>query len=622
MKEKKIIIVLGILVLGFVSGSIFVQPLETSAMDPFFTLTAATIVGGTRLDYMNLLKQQLARIGINIDIDYLTWIDIAFHLKNLYDYDIFYLDIDLYSSIQDYRLYYSENGSINDSLFGYDTSLDWSEELGTGINEWYLNEGLKKYPQNSLERLQHYWNWQQYLMDKICPCKPMFAPNNYMAYWSNLQGYNYSEGLLQSWGKMSWEGSHYGQSSVDELKIIDKQWSDLNPLFQDDEASFFISKACLDPLIWLDNNLQYWPHLAKSFTFINDTTIEIVCREGIKWAADPDGNFTYEYFDARDVYFTLYSWAHVSNDSHLYEWLKDMEIIDDYTLRIYIDGDKDLPGNQPVLSSLNLLSVGILPEHYLNQTQMADGITPDITHLSWYKYAYNCFGTGLFTIDSYTPYYETVLKVNQDCWWLNDLLTNDPVIDWNNRFGTFDSTINQLIVKYFKHEYEAQGPFESGLIDLLEITDFSSIDYYQTNTDFNVQSKPSLYFGIVGFNMREDRNVIGNRNLAFGNSSLTIGLCIRKAICYAINRIEINSLLHVYPYTIVNQPISPLSGIWLNPDIISYDFNLEQAKHYLSIAGYGGCWTPSTNGFGFFLTIATIFIISVLILKKKQINLR
>lgn len=55
---------------------------------------------------------------------------------------------------------------------------------------------------------------------------------------------------------------------VQALVITDAAWSDLNPLFQDDTSSSFISSATMDPLIWYDADLSVWPHLAESYTMI------------------------------------------------------------------------------------------------------------------------------------------------------------------------------------------------------------------------------------------------------------------------------------------------------------------------------------------------------------------
>jgi hypothetical protein len=45
---------------------------------------------------------------------------------------------------------------------------------------------------------------------------------------------------------MSWDGTHAGQISTDELVITDAAWADLNPLFQDDTSS-----SLLAPQPWI-----------------------------------------------------------------------------------------------------------------------------------------------------------------------------------------------------------------------------------------------------------------------------------------------------------------------------------------------------------------------------------
>jgi len=439
MKVNKIksTILVGVIFTLFVASSFAVQPTKTNAIDPFFTLVAKTNGGGVRPDYLNFLKQHLARIGINVDVIVQDWPTFVGELVAFRDFDICYVALTGGGADPDFTGVYNENGSLN--LFGYDTSMDWDDELGTGLNEWYMKQGNLIMPPDSEARVQHYWEWEQYLMDKILPLQPTFAPKSYVANWAELDGYNFTDGILQSWGKMWWTGSHTGQTSTDELVITDAAWSDLNPLFQDDTSSSYISSATMDPLIWYDADLSVWPHLAESYTMINDTHLRITLRQGIKWGTDPDGFFTSEYFDAEDVYFTLYAWAHVSNDQQVYEWIKDMEILDQWTIDLYIDGDPSTPENDPYAPFLPSISLRIMPEHYLNQSQLADGVTPDITHPSWNKFATNCFGTGLFEISDFTEGVETVLSLRTDCWRLDETITNDAALDWVNRFG-FDAT--------------------------------------------------------------------------------------------------------------------------------------------------------------------------------------
>ncbi|NHJ84828.1 MAG: hypothetical protein FK734_05160 [Asgard group archaeon] len=626
MKVNKIksTILVGVIFTLFVASSFAVQPAKTDAIDPFFTLVAKTNGGGVRPDYLNFLKQHLARIGINVDVIVQDWPTFVGELVAFRDFDVCYVALTGGGADPDFTGVYNENGSLN--LFGYDTSMDWDDELNTGLNEWYMKEGNLIMPPDSEERVQHYWEWEQYLMDKILPLQPTFAPKSYIANWAELEGYNFTDGILQSWGKMYWTGSHTGQTSTDELVITDAAWSDLNPLFQDDTSSSFISTATMDSLIWYDADLSVWPHLAESYSMIDDTHLRITLREGIKWQTDPDGLFTNEYFDAEDVYFTLYAWAHVSNDQQVYEWIKDMEILDQYTLDLYIDGDPDTPENDPYAPFLPSISLRIMPEHYLNQTQLADGVTPDITHPSWNKFATNCFGTGLFEISDFTEGVETVLSLNTDCWRLDETITSDTALDWVNRFG-FDATwdangMDTLRIRIIPDAQTALLEFEAGKVDIESVTQFpEKRDDYVDDPRFEIQSDTTFYFGFFGYNMREVRENIGSREVAPGDPSLTVGLCIRKAISYALDRVEINSVIHRGEYTITDHPIYQKQGIWCNPNIIRYNHDLDKAREYMTKAGFDLGWTPTTPGFSLLITLASLMAVAsatFLIIKKRK----
>ncbi|MHA1210974.1 MAG: ABC transporter substrate-binding protein, partial [Candidatus Heimdallarchaeota archaeon] len=489
----------------------------------------------------------------------------------------------------DFTSVYDENGSLN--MAGYHTDMDYDEALGTGINEWYMKEGTQIMPPNSEERIQHYWNWEQYLMDKICPIVPTLASNKYVAYWSNLKGYNYSnernKGIQKSWGKMSWDGSHIGQANTWELVIADTYWNNLNPLFQNDTSSSFISNSIMDPLFWYDSDLQIYPHIANNLEMINDTYARITIREGIKWQPDPDNLFLFEYLDAEDVFFTLYSWKHVSNDKHLFDWIKDMKIVDDYTLDIFIDGDPSTTKNELFTPFLSSISKNILPEHYLNQTQELDGITPDINDPSWNTFEVNPFGSGLFEFYKYTEGFETILAVDPDCWWLDPTITNDLNLQWENRFGRFSNILTQLRIRIIPNQKSQLLEFEAGEVDLCPVTE----SYINEMSDqfwqpYSIQSAISSYLNCFVFNMREVRPMIGNRTICPNDPTLTVGLALRKAISYAINKQEMNEIIHGGLWELIHHPISPNMGVWLNPNIIKYDYDLEKAKEYMAKAGY------------------------------------
>jgi len=603
-----------LLILCVTSLVVSAKPIVEGKQKMYFTLVAKTNSGGVRPDYLNLIKQQLARIGINLDIIVQDWPTFVGELLVFRNFDLCYAALTGGGYDPDMTGVYNENGSLN--LFGYHTDMDSDPGLGPGKNEWYMRQGNLIMPPNSEERIQHYWEWEQYLMDKILPLQPMFAPNNYMAHWSNLQGYDFGDGILQSWGKMNWTGSHAGQIRTDEVVITDAAWSDLNPLFQDDSSSSFISSAVMDPLIWYDNDLSVWPHLAKSFTHINDTYVRITLREGIKWQPDVQGNFTDEYFDAEDVYFTFYAWSGVSGDCQgICRWLEEMIIVDKYTIDLYIDGDLSTPENNPYAPYLPSISTRILPEHYLNQTQYYGW--PDITHPSWNIFATNPFGTGLFEFTSYVPSVETILNVFPECWRLNNSITSDPDLNWNERFGDFTGGLDQLRIRLIPDLHLSFAEFEQGRVDIEGVTfDRYNRESCYANPDITVQSEIRFYLGFVGYNMRPIRPVIGNPDPWNFDPSISKGLAVRKAISYAIDRNEINQVVHGGEYTLTYHPIYAAMGVWCNPDIIRYNHDLDKALEYMQVFK-GQSSVIGTSYYPLFI-ISEVLLCAIYLLRRKK----
>jgi len=615
--KKRSIIITVLLVLCVTSLVVSAKPKVEGKQKMYFTLVAKANTG-IRIDYLMLIKQQLARIGIDLEVIPLSWPEYIGELIVYHNFDLCSIAITGGNRDPDFTGIYNENGSLN--LFGYHTDMDYDPKLGTGKNEWYMRQGNLIMPPDSEERVQHYWDWEQYLMDEILPMKPLLAPNNYMAHWSNLQGYNFEDDILQSWGKMNWTGSHAGQISTDEVVIAHPAWSDLNPLFQDDSSSSFISSSVLDQLIRFDSDNSVWPHLAKSWIHLNDTHLRITLREGIKWQSDPDGNFTDEYFDAEDVYFTLFCWSSLFSDTYSTDWIEELKIVDKYTLDIYIDGDSSTPENEPYAPYLTILSYRMLPEHYLNQTQWGyHNKYPDITHLSWYIYATNVFGTGLFELTSFDPNVETILNVFPECWRLNSTITSDPDLDWNRRFGDFSGSMDQLRIRHISDLNVKLAEFEQGRVDIASCSfDQYKRESYEANPDYTVVSKLQPYYlNFIGYNMRPVRPVIGNPDPWPIDPSITVGLAVRKAISYAINVDEINQVVHGGEYIQLYHPIYTSLGIWCNPNIIKYDYDLDKALEYMSdIGGH----TSSVVGISLYplFIISEVLLGAVCLLKRKK----
>jgi len=558
---------------------------RTQSIDPFFTLVFKTNGGGVRPDYGNFLKQHCARIGIEIDVVVLSWSDFFSDVILFKDFDICYFSFEDENAIDpDFSQVYSENGLYN--LFGYSENMDWSNDYLMGINEWYLKNGVLFSDSNSQERVQHYRDWQQYLMDEILPIAPTYSPMEHIVYWSNLIGYNFSNGLKESWGKMSWSGTHEGQINDDEIVICNNPWINLNPLFSMDSASSEIINLVFDPLIMIDSNHVVWPHLAQNYTFLNSTHLRISCREGIKWQAHPDSLLTNEYFDADDVYFSLFCWKYLSCNKNEYTWIKDMLKINQTCIDLFIDGDPSTIQNEPYTPVLSKLSTTlILPEHYLNLTQSSDEVTPDVNYFSWFRFCTEPIGTSLFELNNHTENLETSLSIFQNCWWMNTSIVSDSQLDWINRFGDFSDPINQLRIRIIPDLQNQILEFEiGGTIDIVDITwDPLKRNQYLEDPNYDIQSDTSYRLDFYGYNLQ--RPIIGNREPAVYNPELTKGLCFRKAISYACDRQEINQVIHRGEYSICDHPIYPKLGVWNNPNIIRYNHDIDKAREYITRSG-------------------------------------
>ncbi|MBK5114830.1 MAG: hypothetical protein KGD59_11680 [Candidatus Heimdallarchaeota archaeon] len=149
---------------------------EVDSVHYNFTLIAKTNGGGTRPDILNILKQQLVPLGINLEIIVQDWPTFVGEFINFRDFDLCYISLSGGGVDPDFTGVYDENGSLN--LFGYHTSMDWDEEIGTGRNEWYIQTGSEMISNGSQNQKEFCWEWQFYLMDDILPCLPLFTHKN------------------------------------------------------------------------------------------------------------------------------------------------------------------------------------------------------------------------------------------------------------------------------------------------------------------------------------------------------------------------------------------------------------------------------------------------------------
>ncbi|MHA1685499.1 MAG: hypothetical protein ACTSYD_03725, partial [Candidatus Heimdallarchaeaceae archaeon] len=437
---------------------------NTSAIEPIATLTFKTNGGGVRPDYGLYIQQYLAEIGIKVEVKVEEWIVFVGTLLVTHDFDLAFVALTGGAGDPDPTGVYNEDASLN--MYGINTQMPYGNESEQMIKEGVTITDLK-------ERQQHYYAWQQLIMDKIVPMLPFFSPRSYVAVWSNLKGYDNRWGIVDSLPYMYYEGEHEGQKSTKEFVDHDANWKELNPLLQDDASSSYISSLIMEPIMQMSPDYEaLTTGLIDSWEMINDSYFKFHMREGVYWNpsynvtertpdSDPldpattplmvglkgeSSDGTNQPVTAKDAVFTYLAWANsiTSEDPELYDWIKAIWIDpdDEYSFYIVVDGDPDTPELDPYAPFWVSLPTRILPEFFLNSTDTTvtysaggvptvgiyDGIldTP-----AWKTFSVSAFGCGKYMLDYYIKNSVTVLQ-------------KSPYWEQNFGIGAIDGTPQDL----------------------------------------------------------------------------------------------------------------------------------------------------------------------------------
>ena len=282
------------------------------------------------------------------------------------------------------------------------------------------------------------------------------------------------------------------------------------------------------------------PWLAESATQLDDSTWEVVIRDGIKWhdgkdfTAD-DVKFTYEYF--RDGPANRHT-HHVSEVPQI-DTIEVQE--DDKTVRF------ECGYPCPSLLTITFADLPILPEHIWSQVENPR------------KHTDLAVGTGPFILTEYVTNQHYKLKAN------NEYFIGQP-------------TVAQLTLPIISDATAMFNSLKSGEIDISSRTvPTELISTFNNDSNFKLAEASAL--SIVQFNLNYGMEPYNNPDFREA-MSLAID---RQAIVDTILLGHGQAGLKGYPH-----PASP----WTNPDL-STPYDLEQAKEKFAALGY-----KDTNGDG------------------------
>ncbi len=598
----------------FVVASFLLMSLQTAntkaAVDPIAHLTFKTNGGGTRPDYGLYIAQYLAEIGIAVDVKVEEWVVFIGTLTVTYDFDMGIVALTGGTADPDPSGVYKETASLN--MFGIDKVMPYGND-----SENLMIDGVTIV--DLAERQQLYYDWQQLLMDKIVPMLPLYSPRFYTATWATLTGYDMRWGYVDSLPYMDWTDYHDGQEYLTEFIDSDANWKELNPLLQDDSSSSLISSLVMEPIVQMSPDFEpLKTGLVESWEMINDSYFTFTMRQGVYWNPSYDttardgstdlssetpvaglkglaSDGTNQEVTAKDAVFTYLAWANTitSEDAFLYDWIRAIWIdpLDEYTFHIVIDGKPATAELDNYAPFWPRITSRCLPEFFLNSTDPTittsgggvemTGIYDDILlETPWTLFSTSAFGCGKYMLDYSIQNSVTVLQKS---------------VFWETNFGigAIDGTpqdldIDTVIIRVIPDQTSALAEFKSGKLSIMGLASFpAERKQMQQDARFEVQTQLQGYFSFLFYNLRRPF-IGGDANYDMvdipGKEEYTKGAAVRKALNYAIDRKEMNQVLHDGEFLISDSPIYPVQAFWYNHDIVKYRYDLAASFEWLFAA--------------------------------------
>ena len=616
--KRKYLFFLSLIVFGLILSSTSLNLSEAALRYKFpdkkFNMIIKTNGGGVRPDICLYVAQYLRDIGIDVQVKVEEWTQFLGTLCITTDFDMGFLSFEGEKGSPDLRNIYSVNGGQN--FFGLDYDIPYVNQSEEMLDQGVVTLDLE-------ERQQLYYEWQNLIMDKIIPIFPFFSARNYIATWANTENYHERWGLSNSLPYMNYVGFHTGQVDLTEFNLADNNWKSLNPLISIDSTSSLVQSLLMEPIVQM--NPDFAPiktGLVYDWEIIDENHYKFYMLDEVfwnpsydSWSRDsnsvplpsiPDGelltglktgeysNGTNQQVKAKDAVFTYLASANsaVSESTVNYEWISDIYVdpLDDLSFHVHMDGDPDTPDIETFADMWTRLPINCLPEFFLNSSNPTvtftaggvecTGLYPAIVDTpQWIAYYASAFGCGKYSLDYAIKNSVTVLK-RSPCWF------GIGALDGATGLTPFVETVNIRVIPDLT---AALSEFKAGKLDFVDLTNNYPTDrkVMQADSKYTVLSFMGNSISCIAFNLRRPHiGGVSNEQflIAEGKEEYTKAIALRKAICYAIDRNEINDVLYDGERMICNSPMSPSAAYYYYNDILKYDHDLTKAKEWFDAA--------------------------------------
>ena len=316
-----------------------------------------------------------------------------------------------------------------------------------------------------------------------------------------------------------------------ELATLDRYYNTLR-------EGIIVGRLIWDSLLFKDpETFEFKPLLAKSFTFVDETTMEFDLREGVTFHNG-------EPFDADDVVYTL---TYVSNPDNgvltqrNVNWFAGIEKLDRYKVRLKM--------KKPTPIALEFLAGPLLiypNEYYAEVGPDGMGKAP--------------VGTGPYKLLEFKPGDSTVFVRNQD--YFSDSPKGRP-------------EIGRIVQRTIPDQNTRIAELLSGRLDWIWKVPNDQAERMKNSPRLTIENEQTLRVGYLSFDS-------SNRT---GNASPVNDVLVRRAIAHAIDREAIVKSLVGGKSVVAHSACHP-EQFGCTQDVARYDYDPAKARALLAEAGY------------------------------------
>lgn len=306
----------------------------------------------------------------------------------------------------------------------------------------------------------------------------------------------------------------------------------MDPHIATDDSGNFVKPLIFEGLVAMGSDGAWHGVLASSWeTSADGLSWVFHLREGVLFHNGRE-------LVAADVVYSLNRILNEENGAIMFSTfdnkIANVLAIDKYAVSIELNS-----GGGTFLSELGLGSrVAIIPREAIDETgAMADYL-----------------GTGPYKLMSWSPGFELIAERNNDYW--GEVSSISRV-----RFITILDDATRL------------AALVSGEVDWIRQVPFEQVEYYQNNTEDDIELGLVYQNNIVRLNFNSTRPPLDNP-------------LVRQAIAYAIDKDEINELIYFGLGTVHNQPFLEDTFMYLDVDDIYRNSDISRAQALLNEAGY------------------------------------